>query len=130
VFGTDHRGLCDMMPSSSEGGEATSPIPSDIQAHLSPAQVQRLEAMLAPQRWVHPVDYRVSSVIFGTRFYVTLLAGIEERSHRRLESEGHTRSLAGVAFEFAMICVAVTLMIACTLGVLVMAAKFIFDAAQ
>jgi hypothetical protein len=116
-----------MTPSSSEGGAAPSAIPTDIQANLSQDQVQRLDAMLLPRRTEHAVDYRVSSDLFGRRFYLTLFAGSENRSQRRLQDEGQTRSLGGVAFELSMICLAVAMLIVGSLGVVGLAIKAIYD---
>jgi hypothetical protein len=119
-----------MMPSSSAGGGPSSPVPADIQALLSEDQVRRLEQQLTPRSTAHPVDYRVSTALFGKRFYLTLLAGTEARSARRLQDEGHMRSFGVVVFEISMMCLAVSTLLIGSAAVIGLAIKAIYDAAQ
>ena len=71
-------------------------LPADIAARLSQEQIARLDTMLAARTSAHPVDYRISSSIFGHRFYVAFFAGTEARSWNRLRSEGQIRPISSV----------------------------------
>ena len=90
-------------------GEATR-IPQDIRDRLDEDQVARLLKMLPkadPAR--HSMTYRVSSRLFGKRFYVALFAGVEKRCPNRVMDAGEKRWLLrlmmdAALFGWAMLC--------------------------
>lgn len=90
-------------------GEATR-IPQDIRDRLDGDQVARLARMLSkadPAR--HKIAYRVSSRLFGARFYVALFAGFEKRCPNRVKDAGEKRWLLrlmmdAALFGWAMLC--------------------------
>ena len=85
-------------------------IPQDIRDALDGEQVARLARMLSrsdPAR--HRIAYRVSSRLFGQRFYVALFAGIEKRCPKRVADAGERRWLLRLVmdaalFGWAMLC--------------------------
>jgi len=52
-----------------------------------------------PKASTHSFAYRLSSSIFGKRFYVALFIGPEQRSEERLELEEQRGSLLGFFFD-------------------------------
>ncbi len=83
-------------------GEATR-IPQDIRDRLDGDQIARLVRMLAradPAR--HKIAYRVSSRLFGARFYVALFAGIEKRCPNRVQNAGEKRWLLRLMVDAAL----------------------------
>lgn len=91
-------------------------LPADIRAALSADQRDRLENILSDRRTLHAVDYRASTSFFGRRFYVSFFVGPEERSLRRIRSEGHGRSFHRLAAEIAGFCLMVSLLICLIVG--------------
>jgi hypothetical protein len=83
-------------------------IPADIRAALQPVQVKRLAEMLAPQPMEHGIDYRVSTTLFGQRFYLAVITGPELRTRRRLIRDGQHRSLKWLMFDFLLAYAAVS----------------------
>jgi hypothetical protein len=96
--------------------DATSIVREDIRARLEPEQVNWLESRLTQRRTEPAIAYRVSTSLFGNRFFVALLAGRELRSAKRLQQEGLKRSFGTVAFEIGIICLAATFMVCTVLG--------------
>lgn len=92
------------------------PVPSDIQAALSPRQVERLERIIADRRALHAVDYRASSSFCGRNFYLTLFVGPENRSLRRLRTEGQRRTLYRVLAEVAGFCMTISMLTCLIVG--------------
>ena len=88
----------------------------DIRCRLEPEQIAWLEHRLERRRTEAAIAYRVSTALFGSRFYIALLAGRELRSSKRLQIEGLKRSFVTVAFEISIICLAATLMVAMLVG--------------
>ena len=98
----------------------------DIKANLDGEQIAWLEDKIGARTGAHAINYRVSTSFFGSRFYLTFLAGAEMRSLRRLQEDGHRRSFSTVAFEIGTFCIAVTLML-CTLIGLGFGLVWLFD---
>jgi hypothetical protein len=88
----------------------------DIRARLEPEQVSWLERRLERSQADAAFAYRVSTALFGNRFYIALLAGREMRSAKRIQQEGLKRSFGSVAFEIAIMCLAATFMVCTLLG--------------
>lgn len=67
---------------------------------LSPAQQEAIRQAARRDAWVgHPVDLRLSLPLPFGRFYVTLVAGREQRSGLRRRSERHPLdSLGNICF--------------------------------
>lgn len=74
-------------------------IPADIRATLHPSQVARLAQLLAPLPTEHGIDYRVSTAIFGQRFYLAVITGPELRTRARLVRAGQQRSFKWLMFD-------------------------------
>ncbi len=62
-------------------------IPLDSRRTFTPDQLMALSLASVPVNSKHVIDYRVSVPFFGRRFYLTLLAGREQRSKARLAAE-------------------------------------------
>lgn len=75
---------------------AATVIPADIAMRLTQEQIVRLQGLLAARTSAHPVDYRISSSLFGRRFYLAFFAGNEARSWERLSSERQIRPIHSV----------------------------------
>ncbi len=88
----------------------------DIRARLEPEQIAWLEHRLSLRSTEPAIGYRVSTSLFGRRFFVALLAGRELRSVKRLQDEGLKRSFGKVAFEVGIICLAATVMVCTVVG--------------
>ena len=91
-------------------------IPADIRAALSTDQISRIEGMLADRRAQHAVDYRASTSFLGRRFYVSFFVGPEERSLRRIRSDGHGRAIHRLLAEIAGFCLVVSLLTCLIVG--------------
>lgn len=103
-------------------------IPPDIRERLSPDQVTRLMESLRPRLSEHSLDYRVSSSVFGSGFYIALLAGGEKRPLMRLRREGLKRALPAVLFEVGTVCLAIAGMVCLLVGVSVIGAYIVKSA--
>jgi hypothetical protein len=57
----------------------------------------------------HLLAYRVSTALFGRRFYFTILSGTETRAPARLARDGHAMSLWAFLFRIVFVCGWVTL---------------------
>ncbi|HPG89169.1 MAG TPA: hypothetical protein PLD46_05915 [Hyphomicrobium sp.] len=55
---------------------------------FTPEQLMALSLASIPSVAPHSLDYRVSLPFFGRRFYLTILAGREQRSRARLVADG------------------------------------------
>ncbi len=91
-------------------------LPGDIRARLDADQVLWLEQRLERRRRDVAFAYRVSTALFGNRFYIAVLAGREQRSSKRVSDEGLKRSFATVAFEIGIVCLTATCMVATLAG--------------
>jgi hypothetical protein len=91
-------------PASQEpGGTGGQRVPPDIRERLSDEQAARLERLLkGPLPARHRIAYRVSSSLFGTRFYVALFAGMEKRDAARVRDAGERRWIARLALDAAL----------------------------
>lgn len=98
----------------------------DIKARLDSEQIDWLEEKIGARTTRHAINYRVSTAVVGRRFYLTVLAGAEKRSLRRLQEEGQRRPFSTVAFEIGTLCLAVTLMV-CTIVGLGFGLFWLFD---
>jgi hypothetical protein len=91
-------------------GEGARRIPPDILSQLTEEQAERLTRLLAgPAPARHRIAYRVSSSMFGSRFYVALFAGVEKRCPVRVRDAGERRwfvrlALDAALFGWAMLC--------------------------
>lgn len=92
------------------------PIPADIRAALTLEQIVRLENMVVDRRALHAVDYRASTSFCGRHFYLTLFAGPESRSLRRLHAEGQRRTFHRVLAEIAGFCLSMSLLACLMVG--------------
>ena len=92
-------------------------IPADIAARLSAEQVEHLRGILAARHTPHAVDYRVTTSLFGKRFYVALFAGSETRSWERLKREKQPRPFSAVLRDACVVSFGVTLMLCMLAGV-------------
>lgn len=104
-------------------------VPDDIRSRLDADQLERLEQLIDRTSSAHAVDYRVSSALFGRRFYVALLAGADERAPGRTASEGHRRSILGLLFELTVFCLAVSTLLVGSAVVLVFGFRALLEAA-
>lgn len=61
----------------------------DVAASFTPEQLQAIKLSFGARQWRdHTLDLRRSIKLFGSRFYVVLLAGRERRTYERLRTEG------------------------------------------
>lgn len=100
----------------SEPDIAPAVLPTDIRAALTSEQIARLEDIIADRRAVHAVDYRASSSFCGRHFYLTLFLGPENRSLRRLRTEGQRRTLYRVLAEVAGFCMTISMLTCLIVG--------------
>lgn len=77
-----------------------SKIPQDIRDLLSPAQINRLEGLLARPRAKHVLAYRFSTRIGQQHIYFAMMSGFENRSPQRLAAEAQNRGAARVFVHF------------------------------
>lgn len=98
------------------GQEGAMTVPADIAARLSEEQLGRLQQILSARTKSHPVDYRISTSMFGRCFYVALFAGYEARSWQRLNRENQSRPLTSVLRDAFAVSLAVTLMLCMLAG--------------
>lgn len=100
-------------------------LPADIAERLTPEQAERVQAMLSSRIAVHPIDYRVTTSLFGRRFYVALFAGNEARTWQRLKDENQIRPFLavlrdGAVFTFGVTIALCALVMAAILGMYVL----------
>ena len=104
----------------------TDKVPVAIAACLSPDQIGLLERMLAARTAPHPIDYRVSTSLFGRSFYVALFAGTEARSPYRLHQEKQVRPVLQVLRDAFVVTTIVTLVL-CLLAGTVVGAMYLLN---
>ena len=68
-------------------------MPVEARRSFSQEQLAALSLASTPKNSPHIIDYRVSIPFFSKRFYLTVLAGRERRSHIRLAAEGQLPSV-------------------------------------
>jgi hypothetical protein len=88
----------------------------DIRACLTAEQASWLERRIERRAADAAIAYRVSTALFGNRFFIALLAGRELRSTKRIQQEGLRRSFGSVALEIAIMCLAAAVMVASVVG--------------
>ena len=98
---------------------ADSLVPADIAACLSQEQVARLKGIMAARTTPHVVDYRITTSLFGRKFYAAFFAGNEARAWDRLKKENQIRPLSVVVRDALAVCAVVTLSL-CALSGLVL----------
>ncbi len=70
----------------------------------------------AARSGAHALHYRVSTSLFGRRFFMAVLAGTETRSTKRLRDEGTLRNIWSVIIELSIVCLALAMMICLLTG--------------
>ena len=74
-------------------------IPPNIRQTFSAAQFEVISEAMQEQKRVHTVDFRVSVPFMWRRFYITLFAGEERRSSKRLAYERQLNAVkAAIAY--------------------------------
>jgi hypothetical protein len=73
-------------------------MPLAIRQTFTPEQLAALSHATLPATAKHAIDYRISLPFFGRRYYLTILAGREQRSLNRLLREGQLMLSRAVAF--------------------------------
>ena len=111
-----------------DGASPPDPIPADICAALSPAQIATLRAMLARPRADHVLDYRFSTGLGSSRIYFAFMSGIENRSPERLARDDQHRSLRRILFQLMLLSVLYTGIVA-SIGLVAVAGLYLLKSA-
>jgi hypothetical protein len=117
-----------VSPQDTDPAAPTAGILAALRSRLTNDEIEQLLAWSASQSSQrdsqHLIKYNVSSAFLGRSFYVSVFAGSEKRSRRRLNEEGKVRSFWVFMFELILVSAAITALVGgliATLGLAVYA---------